>query len=286
MEPEKEHWDIIIKPKSKTFSLNLDEVWKYRDLVVMYIRRDIVTMYKQTILGPLWYVIQPIFSTIMMMFVFGGIASIPTDGIPQPVFYLSGIMMWNYFSECLGRSSGTFSGNAGVFSKVYFPRLVVPISGLISTLVKLAIQIGLFVCVYLYFYTSDGSLQPNITLLLFPYLLFITAIMAFGIGILISSMTTKYRDLAYFFGFIVSLWMYITPIAYPLSEVASKAGNYAWIVEYNPMTPIVEAIRYSCTGAGVFSWDGILYSSVVAVVMSILGIWIFNKIERRFIDTV
>lgn len=286
MEPEKEHWDIIIKPKTETFSLNLSEVWKYRDLVVMYIRRDIVTMYKQTILGPLWYVIQPIFTTIMMMFVFGGIAGIPTDGIPQPVFYMSGIMMWNYFNECLGRSSGTFASNAGVFSKVYFPRLVVPISGLISSLVKLIIQIILFLCLYSYFYVTEATFHPNMTLILFPYLVFICAIMGFGIGIVISSMTTKYRDLNYFFGFIVSLWMYATPIAYPLSEVYEKAGKYSWVVEYNPMTPIVEAVRYSLTGAGVFSWEGILYSTTVAVVMSIIGIWIFNKIERRFIDTV
>lgn len=286
MEPEKEYWDIVIKPKTEKFSLNFSEVWKYRDLVVMYIRRDIVTMYKQTVLGPLWYVIQPIFSTLMMMFVFGGIAGIPTDGIPHPVFYMSGIMMWNYFSECLGRSSGTFTGNAGVFSKVYFPRLVVPISGLISSLVKLAIQIGLFLCVYFYFFTTSDSLHPNVTLLLFPYLIFLSAIMGFGIGIIISSMTTKYRDLNYFFGFIVSLWMYITPVVYPLSEVAAKAGEYGWIVEFNPMTPIVEATRYAFTGAGEFSWYGILYSTIIAVVTSIIGIWVFNKIERRFIDTV
>lgn len=286
MEPEKEHWDIVIKPKSEKFSLNLDEVWKYRDLVVMYIRRDIVTMYKQTILGPLWYLIQPIFTTVMYMFVFGGIAGIPTDGIPQPVFYLSGIMLWNYFSECLGRSSSTFGGNAGVFSKVYFPRLVVPISGLISSLLKLGIQLLLFLSVYFYFYLKGSNLEPNLTLLFLPLLVVIVAIMAFGIGIIMSSMTTKYRDLGFFFGFLVSLSFYAIPVVYPLSEIPEKVGRFKWIVEYNPLTPIIEGIRYSFTGAGEFSYWGILYSLVVATVIALIGIVVFNKIERRFIDTV
>jgi lipopolysaccharide transport system permease protein len=287
MESEKEHWDIIIKPQTKKFSLNLNEVWKYRDLIRMYIRRDIVTMYKQTILGPLWYIIQPIFTTIMYMFVFGGIAGISTDGIPQPVFYLSGIMLWNYFGECLGRSSSTFGGNAGVFSKVYFPRLVVPISGLISGLVKLAIQVSLFLIVYFYYIQKGVDIHPNGYLLfLFPLLIIISAIMGFGIGIIISSMTTKYRDLAFFFGFITYLWMYATPIIYPLSAIPEKVSDYKWIVEYNPMTPIIETTRYIFTGMGQFSWSGICYSSIIAIGISIIGIWLFNKIERKFIDVV
>lgn len=286
MESEKEHWDIVIKPRSSNFSLNLDEIWKYRDLIRMYIHRDIVTMYKQTVLGPLWYVIQPIFTTVMYMLVFGGIAGIATDGVPQPVFYLSGLILWNYFTECLGRSSGTFSSNANVFSKVYFPRLVVPISGLVSSLVKLGIQVALFLAVYIYFYYKGDVALPNTMVLLVPLLILITAMLGFGIGIVISSLTTKYRDLTFLFGFIVSLWIYATPIAYPLSAIPAKVGNFKWVVEYNPMTPVVEAMRYAFTGSGQFSWFGVMYSLIFAVIISVIGIWIFNKIERKFIDVV
>lgn len=287
MEPEKDNWDIVIKPRGSNFSLNFKEVWRYRDLVTMYIRRDIVTMYKQTVLGPIWYIIQPLFTALMYMFVFGGIAKIPTDGLPPMLFYLSGILCWSYFAECLGRSSGTFAANAGVFSKVYFPRLVVPISGLISNLLKFGIQVALFLGVYAYYYFYEGvDIQPNMYILLFPLLILMSAGMGFGFGIIISSMTTKYRDLNILFGFIMQLWMYATPIIYPLSAIPQKVQNFKWIVELNPMTSIVEAMRYSFMGEGSFSWGAIGYSFIVTIVVVIIGSWIFNKVERSFIDVV
>lgn len=287
MESEKEHWDIIIKPRDNSFSLNFGEIWKYRDLVKRYIHRDIVTAYKQTVLGPLWYIIQPLFTTIMYMFVFAGIANIPTDGLPQPLFYLSGILIWNYFAECLGRAQGTFLGNAGVFSKVYFPRMVVPISGAISTMLKLAIQVATFAVIYLYFYYVKGiDISPNIYILLFPLLILMTACFAIGTGIIISSMTTKYRDMGILIGFLVSLWMYITPIIYPLSVMSERYSEYKWIIALNPLTPIVETFRFATMGTGEFSWASLAYSFGVTVVVLIAGIGIFNKVERNFIDVV
>ncbi len=286
MEPEKEHWDIEIKPRGSNFSLNLKEVWRYRDLLMMYVRRDIVTMYKQTILGPLWFIIQPLFTTIMFMFVFGGIAGISTDGLPQMLFYLSGILCWNYFSECLNKTSTTFSANAGVFSKVYFPRLVVPISITISNLVKFGIQLVLFLSVYLYFYLNGASIAPNYHILLFPVLIIMLAGLALGFGIIISAMTTKYRDLAFLFSFIVQLWMYASPVIYPLSLMKEKYENYMWIIELNPITSIIEAMRYGFMGEGLFSWSGLLYSFLFTIVVVIIGAWTFNKVERSFVDVV
>ncbi|HMM02886.1 MAG: ABC transporter permease [Prevotella sp.] len=287
MESEKEHWDIIIKPRDNSFSLNLGETWKYRDLIKRYIHRDIVTAYKQTVLGPIWYIIQPLFTTIMYMFVFAGIANIPTDGLPQPLFYLSGILIWNYFAECLGRAQGTFLSNAGVFSKVYFPRMVVPISGAISTMLKLAIQVATFAVIYLYFYYAKGiDISPNIYILLFPLLILMTACFAIGTGIIISSMTTKYRDMGILISFLVSLWMYITPIIYPLSVMSERYSEYKWIIALNPLTPIVETFRFATMGTGEFSWASLAYSFGVTVVVLIAGIGVFNKVERNFIDVV
>ena len=291
MKEKDEDWDIIIKPKGGNFELNLKEVWKYRDLMMLYVKRDIVTMYKQTVLGPLWYLIQPVMTTIMYMFVFGGIAGIPTDNIPQPLFYMAGILCWQYFGECLGRASGTFSSNAGVFSKVYFPRLVVPYSGLISSLVKFGIQLLLLVIFYVYYLGQGVNISPNSFLLAFPLLVIMLAGLGMGFGIIISSMTTKYRDLAFFFGFVTQLWMYATPIIYPLSEVYAKLNEkglagYTWIVDLNPLTPIVEACRYGMFGTGTFSWQTLAYSFVFTIVVMVIGSWTFNKVERRFIDVV
>lgn len=286
MESVKEHWDIIIKPHSKRFNLNFREIWKYKDLIRMYIRRDIVTAYKQTLLGPIWYVIQPLFTTVMYMFVFGGIAKISTDGLPQMLFYLSGIMMWNYFAECLGRAQGTFLGNAGVFSKVYFPRMVVPISGAISTMLKLGIQLVTFLVIYLYYYFDGANVQPNIYLLLFPLLVLMTAGLAVGFGIIISSMTTKYRDLGILIGFMVSLWMYVTPVIYPLSAIPENYKGFRWIIELNPLTPIVEATRFAFMGEGYFSWLSLGYSFGITIVAVLVGMMMFNKVERSFIDVI
>lgn len=286
MESQTEHWDIEIKPHGSYFTLNLKEVWRYRDLLWLYVHRDVVTMYKQTILGPLWYIIQPLLTTIMYMFVFGGIANISTDGLPQMLFYLSGIVSWTYFNECLTRSSTTFSANANVFSKVYFPRLVVPISGTISSLVKLGIQLLLFSIIYIYYYVNGANIHPNWYLLLFPIMIVMLAGLGFGIGVIISSMTTKYRDLAMFFGFITQLWMYATPIIYPLSVMEQNYSKYMWIIQLNPLTSIVEAVRFGFMGEGSFSWFWLGYSFVVTVIVIFIGIWMFNKVERSFVDVV
>lgn len=283
---DSEKWDIVIKPQSKLFTLNLKEVWKYRDLVQMYIRRDIVTMYKQTVLGPLWFIIQPLLTSVMYMFIFGGVAGISTDGLPKILFYLAGILTWTYFSECLTKSSGTFSANAGVFSKVYFPRLVAPISSIISNLVKLGIQLLLFVGIYLYFYWNGADLHITSCIFLFPVLILMSAGLGFGIGIIVSSLTTKYRDLAILFTFITQLWMYITPVIYPLSIMEENYAKYMWIIQLNPMTSIVETTRYAFMGVGTFSWASLLYSFVFTIVIVFFGIITFNKIERRFIDIV
>lgn len=281
-----ENWDIVIKPRGRKFTLNLKELWQYRDLLQMYVRRDIVTMYKQTILGPLWFLIQPIFTTVMYMFVFGGIANISTDGLPQMLFYLSGILCWSYFSECMNRSSSTFSGNAGVFSKVYFPRLVVPISGLISNLVKLVIQLLLFLAIYIYFYNNGTNIHITKHILLFPVLILMLAGLGFGFGIIISSLTTKYRDLSILFGFVVQLWMYATPIVYPLSIMKENYANYMWIIQLNPLTSIMEATRYAFMGVGTFSWASLSYSFVFTIIIVLIGTVTFNKVERSFIDVV
>lgn len=281
-----EKWDIEIKPKGGNFELNLKEVWAYRDLLMLYVRRDIVTMYKQTIMGPLWFLIQPLMTTIMYMFVFGGIAGISTDGLPQPLFYMAGILSWQYFGECLGRASGTFSANAGVFSKVYFPRLVVPYSGLISSLVKLGIQLLMFTAIYIYYVYNGTHIAPSSFIVMLPILIIMLAGLGMGFGIIISSMTTKYRDLAIFFGFITQLWMYATPIIYPLSVVKEKLAEYAWVAEINPLTPVVEAMRYALMGTGTFTWGTLSYSFAFMIVVMVIGSWMFNKIERKFIDVV
>lgn len=291
MDYKDENWDIVIQPKDKKLSLNLKEVWRYRDLLILYVKRDIVTMYKQTVLGPLWFVIQPLMTTVMYMFVFGGIAGISTDGIPQPLFYMAGILVWQYFGECLGRASSTFTANAGVFSKVYFPRLVVPYSGLISSLIKFGIQLLMIVVFYLYFVINGADISPTLFLLAFPILILMLAGLGMGFGIIISSMTTKYRDLAIFFGFVTQLWMYATPIIYPLSEVKDKLvekglGDYLWVAELNPITSIVEATRYALFGVGTFTWQSLAYSFVFMIVVMVIGSWMFNKVERRFIDIV
>ncbi len=252
----------------------------------MYVRRDIVTIYKQTVLGPLWFVIQPLFTTVMYMFVFGSIAKIPTDGLPQSLFYLSGILCWSYFADCLGKTSGTFISNAGVFSKVYFPRLVVPISAIISNLIRFGIQLAVFLSFYFYYFFSGAPIAPNLYLLLFPLLLLMLAGLALGFGIIISSVTTKYRDMAIFFGFVTSLWMYATPVIYPLSVMKENYEKYMWIIQLNPLTSIVEAMRYGFMGEGTFDWFWLAYSFIFTIAVVIIGSWVFNKVERSFVDVV
>ncbi len=279
-------WDIIIEPRKKLFSLDLGEVWRYRDLLVMYVKRDIVTMYKQTILGPLWYVIQPLFTTIMFMFVFGGIAGIPTDGLPQPLFYMAGIVCWNYFSECLTKCSETFNANQHIFGKVYFPRLVVPFSITISSMLKMAIQFILFIVIYI-FYIFKGY-TPNITwyILLVPILIIMLAGLGLGFGLIISSMTTKYRDLRFLVSFGVQLWMYITPVIYPLSILKDNYPKYVWAIVVNPLTSIIETFKIAFLGQGTFEWTYLLYSLVFTIVVMFFGMLTFNKVQRSFMDVI
>lgn len=279
-----ENWTTVIKPKNKLLSIDFKEMWQYRDLFMMYVKRDIITMYKQTILGPLWFIIQPAITTIMYMVVFGGIAGISTDGLPQPLFYLAGICLWQYFADCLNKTSSTFISNQGIFGKVYFPRLVAPLSTIVSGMVKLGIQILLFVIVYIYFLAIGTPVEPNWALSLFPLLVIMIAGLALGFGIIISSLTTKYRDLTILFTFIVQLWMYGTPVIYPLSSIPE--GNIKLLMQLNPVTPIVETFKYGTLGTGEFSWNMLGYSFCFMLVVLSIGIVLFNKVQRSFMDTV
>ena len=287
---ENENWSTVIKPRYKLFEVNLKEIWDYRDLLTLFVKRTITVAYKQTVLGPLWWVIQPAFTVIMYMVVFGGIAGIPTDGIPQPLFYLGGVAMWQYFSDCLAKASNTFLSNAGIFGKVYFPRLIMPLSSVISNLVRFGIQLGLFVVVYIYYAIVGQAPSPNWYLLLFPLLVVMLAGLALGFGIIISSMTTKYRDLQILFSFFVQLWMYATPIVYPLSQVAGKKVlglDLTTLMCLNPVTPIIEIFKYGALGAGQFvGWGWLAYSFVIMLAVLSLGILIFNKVQKSFMDTV
>jgi lipopolysaccharide transport system permease protein len=279
-------YSLIIEPKGSLFSLNLKEIWQYRDLLEMYIKRDIVTVYKQTVLGPFWFFIQPIFTTIVFMFVFGGLAGIPTDGIPQALFYLSGITLWNYFSESLTKTSDTFISNQAIFGKVYFPRLIAPLSVTITGLIKMFIQFSVFIIVYIYFVATGSTVSPNMYAFLLPVLIFILGALALGFGIIISSLTTKYRDLKYLVSFAVHLLMYATPVIYPLSVMQAKYQKYLWLIQANPLTSVIETFKYGFLGQGTFSWFGLAYSFIFAIIVLVLGIVIFNRVERSFMDVI
>lgn len=277
------YWTKEIKPQKRLLDIDLKGLWRYRDLYYMYVKRDIITVYKQTVLGPLWFLIQPILTTIMFMFVFGNLAGISTDGMPQPLFYMAGILLWTYFSNCFNSCSNVFASNAGVFGKVYFPRLVVPLSSITSNLVKLGIQLLLFIAIYIYFAVNGAPVKINGYILLFPFLVFLTAFHALSWGLIISALTTKYRDLRQLVSFGVQLLMYATPVIYPMS---TTSGKIRAILELNPLTPIFEAFKYSCMGCGSLSWGGLLYSTVFMLVALFLSVIIFNRTERNFMDTV
>jgi lipopolysaccharide transport system permease protein len=283
---EEEHWDIIIKPRDYKYRLNLKDIWVYKDLLYMYVNRNITTVYKQTVLGPLWFFIQPVLSTVLYMFVFGGIAGIPTDGIPQPLFYMAGILCWNYFTDCLNQSATTFSGNASVFSKVYFPRLVVPISAIISNLFKLGIQLLLFFAIYIYFIVMGAPIGINAYALLSPILIIMLALLGFSFGILTSSLTVKYRDLNILVTFAVGLWMYVTPIVYPLSILKERYSEWMWVIQLNPISSIVETFKYGFLGEGTFSWLALGYSLLFTIVITFFSITTFNRVEKNFVDIV
>lgn len=279
-----ENWTLVIKPHEKLWHVDFKEIWRYRDLVTLFVKRNIIVQYKQTVLGPLWYIIQPVLTVIMNMVVFGGIANMSTDGIPQPLFYMAGNVCWFYFSDCLNQTSSTFTANQGMFGKVYFPRMVVPVSTVMSNLLRFCIQFCLFVAIYIYFFSRGADVQPNLHLLLLPVLVVMMAGLGLGFGILISSMTTKYRDLTVLFSFIVSLWMYATPIVYPLSMVTSE--KLRTLILLNPMTSIIEGFKYATLGEGYFSWGALGYSFAFMCILLLFGIVIFNRVQRSFMDTV
>lgn len=277
-------WTTVIKPHNKLWQIDFKELWQYRDLLSMYVKRDIITQYKQTILGPLWFIIQPLLTTIMYMIVFGGIAGISTDGLPQALFYLAGISVWQYFADCLNKTSTTFITNQNIFGKVYFPRLIAPLSVCISGLVKFGIQVLLFLVVYAYYLIMGVHIAPTIELLLLPVLVLIIAALALGFGIIVSSLTTKYRDLTILFTFVVQLWMYGTPVIYPLSYINNETLKL--LMKLNPVTGVIETFKYAFLGVGEFSWGLLAYSAGFAVIILAIGVVIFNKVQRSFMDTV
>jgi len=276
-------WDLIITPRKKWYDLQLRDVWHYRDLIGMFVRRDFVSRYKQTILGPLWFLIQPFLTSVVFVVVFGNIANLPTDGLPQMLFYMSGNVLWNYFSGCLTGTSTTFTSNAHLFGKVYFPRLVTPISIIISNLITFAIQFLFFLSFFAYFLLRSADIRVTSWALTLPLLILLMAGLGLGFGIIISSLTTKYRDLQQLVGFGVSLLMYVTPVIYPISSIPEKLR---WIAEINPITPIIETFRAGFLGAGNATWLGLGYSAAFMLVVMFIGVVIFNRVEKTFIDTV
>lgn len=278
-----QQWTEEIKSQDSLFSINFKELWHYRDLLLMLLKRDFVTFYKQTILGPIWFFVQPIMTSLIYLVLFGQVAKLSTDGLPQLAFYLSGITIWNYFSEALTKTSTIFKDNAAVFGKVYFPRLIMPLAVVCSGLMKFAIQFGLFIAVVLYYTFVTASIQPNLWVLATPFLILLMAAFALGLGMIFSSMTTKYKDLSFLLTFGVQLYMYATPVVYPVSAMPAK---YKWVVDINPLTGIFECFRYGYLGAGNFQPMSLLFSTVFIAVLLIIGTVIFNKVEKSFMDTV
>ena len=278
-----ERWTTIIKPKTGWFDINLKELFQYKDLITMFVKRDFKTLYKQTILGPLWIIINPLLTTIMFTIVFGHIANISTDGMPQIVFYMLGTTVWTYFSTCLTKTSTTFTGNAAIFGKVYFPRLVTPISTVVSGLINFAVQFVMFLCFASYYYISGAPIHPNIYILITPLLLLQLACLSLGFGVIISSLTTKYRDLAVLVTFGVQLWMYATPVVYPASQIGGKLKT---LMMLNPVSPIVESFRYAFLGSGSIPWNFLGISIVTTLVVLFIGVVLFSRVEKTFMDTV
>lgn len=276
-------WDLVIEPQHSLLDLNLKDVWRYRDLLWLLVKRDFVSFYKQTILGPLWFFIQPLFTTLIFTLVFGNLAGLSTDGLPQPLFYMSGITAWNYFADCLTKTSTVFKDNANIFGKVYFPRLIMPLSIVVSNLVRFGVQMLLFFLMMAYYSYPGGSFTPNAYVLLFPMLVLLMALLGLGLGLIITALTTKYRDLAFLITFGVQLMMYGTTVIYPLSAAPAK---YRVLIELNPMTGIIEAFRYGFLGQGEFTVSSFGYSVAFTLLALVLGVIIFNKTEKTFVDTV
>ena len=281
-----EEWLFEIVSKNKFFSLNLKEVWQYRDLLMLFVKRDVVTVYKQTILGPLWYLIQPLFTSFIFTIIFNNMAGIATGTTPSFLFNLAGVMVWNYFTSCLNDTSDTFKRNASVFGKVYFPRLIVPLSIVISNLVKLGIQFLIFIAFYIYYVLQGMEVQFSVSTLFFPLLVAIMGVLGLGLGMIISSLVTKYRDLSFLVGFGVQLLMYVSAVMYPMVLLKEKLPTFGWLIEYNPLAYVIETTRYMLLNEGSISVSGLLYTLCVTIVVFFIGLLIFNKTEKNFIDTV
>ena len=281
---EAKYWDLKITPKDHLLAFNWSELWRYRDLYVLFVQRTFRTAYKQTILGPLWFVITPVLSVIVYVAIFGGIAKIPTDGVPPVLFYLLGISVWGYFASCLNSTSNSFVSNADIFGKVYFPRIIMPLVAVTTNLLTFFIQLAIFAVFYVYYVATGTDLQIHWQLALFPVLVLILALMAVGFGMIFSSMTTKYRDLQVMLGKVVSLWVYVTPVIYPLSMVTNEKLHLA--MSLNPVTPVMEAIKYSLLGQGQFSWLWLGYSVLMTIILLTIGLMMFNKVQKSFMDTV
>ena len=280
---QQEHWDLTINPHSKWYDLRIKEIFKYKDLLFLFVKRDFVSIYKQTILGPLWFFLQPIITAITFTVIFGNLAKISTDGLPQILFYMCGITLWNYFSDTLTKTADTFSSNANIFGKVYFPRMIVPLSVVVSNLIKLGIQFLLFLGIWIYYLIQTDLIHPNKMLVLIPFLIILIGFMALSFGIIISSLTTKYRDLKFLVTFGIQLMMYASPIVYPLSIVPEK---YKWIIVANPVTSIIETFKYAFLGVGEFSWLYLGYSTLFTIILFMIGLVIFHRVEKSFMDTV
>lgn len=281
---EQQEWDLVIKPTRNLLYINFKEIWKYRDLFVQYVKRDIITVYKQTILGPLWFFISPIFTTIMQVFVFNNLAGISTGDIPAPVFIMSGNVLWQYFNACFNTGQGAFTGNQGVFSKVYFPRLVAPLSGITSAFIKTMIQSTTLMALYVYFNLHGAGMHFTMESFLLPFLILIIALFGLGCGLIISALTVKYRDLNNLVAFGMQLWMYATPVIYPVT--IAKTPTQEMLLKLNPLQGLFTDLRYMITGMGEMDWNGLLYSTLVMILTLFIGIIVFNRQERTFMDTI
>jgi len=279
-------WLFEITPKNKFLSLHLKEIWQYRDLLLLFVKRDVLTVYKQTVLGPLWYLIQPLLTSITFTIVFNNLAGISTGSVPPFLFNLAGIIVWNYFTSCLNDTSDTFKKNASIFGKVYFPRIIMPLSVVISNLLKFGIQFIIFFAFFLYFYFNGTAIGMSYLTLFFPFLILLMGVLGLGLGMFISSLVTKYRDFTYLISFGMQLLMYVSAVLYPMSLIETKIPNYSWLIRYNPLACIIESARYMLLHTGQFSILGLLYTSVVALLVLVIGLLFFNKTERSFIDTV
>jgi len=279
-------WLYEIKAEKKLLDFNFKEIWRYKDLLILFVKRDIVTVYKQTILGPLWFLIQPLFTSVIFTLIFNNVANVSTGTVPNFLFNLAGITAWGYFKECLTGSSSTFTKNANIFGKVYFPRVIMPMSITISNLVKFGIQLCIFIGFYIFYISSGVVVTPNQNLILFPVYIMMMAFSGLGLGMIVSSFTTKYRDLTQLLAFAVQLLMYLSAVPFPMSKVRDDLPEYFWAFKYNPLAQIIEGFRYMTLDTGIFSWFSFLYALVFSILVFLIGLLIFNRTEKSFIDTV